>query len=171
MGEERRRLSVVVNSSILIRYLAKEGYIRNFINSHIDDLILITPDYALYEIEEFLRDYEYRLMEKGVSRRVLEIALYMLMENVIVLPKFFYRDMVHKAYTIANKFDPKDTPFIALALKLNIPIWSIDRGLIVYGLVSGRYSVVDTYGLELLINGLDYSVVREELFRRYVKKS
>jgi predicted nucleic acid-binding protein len=34
--------------------------------------------------------------------------------------------------------DVKDTPFIALALKLNIPIWAEDKKMIEFGLKTGK---------------------------------
>ena len=52
-----------------------------------------------------------------------------LLEYIIVVDESRYIDKIKKAYEICKKFDEKDTPFIALALKLGIPIWSNDKDL------------------------------------------
>ncbi len=41
----------------------------------------------------------------------------------------FYEDKLRDAYAVAREFVPKDTPFIALALKLNVPIWTEDKDI------------------------------------------
>ena len=64
------------------------------------------------------------------------------------------------AKKIADEFDPDDFPFIALALKLNAPIWTNDKNLIVYGLKSGAYLAVDTKVVEKLIRGKSLEEIR-----------
>ncbi|HIH22695.1 TPA: hypothetical protein HA238_03135 [Candidatus Micrarchaeota archaeon] len=44
-----------------------------------------------------------------------------------MIPKDEYQEMMAFAEKITP--DPKDVPYIALALKLKIPIWSNDRDL------------------------------------------
>jgi predicted nucleic acid-binding protein len=40
------------------------------------------------------------------------------------------KSLLQIAKEIASKFDIDDYPLIALALKLNIPIWTNDKGMI-----------------------------------------
>jgi len=44
-----------------------------------------------------------------------------------IIPLEIYYDSLQEALDIAKHFDEKDAPFIALALKLNLPIWTEDR--------------------------------------------
>lgn len=60
---------------------------------------------------------------------------------------------MYEAHNICSNFDPKDTPFIALALKLNIHIWTNDKEMIRHGLKSGRYLALDTQAVENLLKG------------------
>ena len=70
---------------------------------------------------------------------------------------------------VADDFDPDDFPFIALALKLNAPIWTNDKKLIVHGLKSGAYLAMDTHAVEKLIQGKSLEEIRQELNERYLR--
>ncbi len=58
---------------------------------------------------------------------------------------------VHTPYYTMEEFDIDDWPFIALALKLNIPIWTNDKSMIIYGSKSGKYLALDTQAVEDLL--------------------
>jgi len=69
-----------------------------------------------------------------VDVEILELALCTLVGKLIVVPSYVYTDKITEAYEIAGGFDEKDTPFIALALKFGIPVWTRDKGMILHGL-------------------------------------
>ena len=75
------------------------------------------------------------------------------------------------AKKIASEFDIDDFPFIALALKLNVPIWTNDKKLIVHGLKSGIYLAMDTQAVEKLIQGKSLEEVKQELIKKYLSES
>ena len=77
-----------------------------------------------------------------------------------------YADKLRDAYEIAKDFDEDDTPFIALALKLGIPIWTNDKKMIIHGLKSGKYLALDTKAVEDLIVGESLERVKEDLRKR-----
>jgi len=87
-----------------------------------------------------------------------------------VIPSEIYEDKVPEAYNIAKQFDEKDTPFIALALKLNIPIWTNDRKIIEYGIKSGKYLALDSESLEDLLEGISIDEIRQKLEKKYQLK-
>ena len=58
MERKEKRVSVIVDSNILISYLAKDVRIRKFINENIHKLCLIVLDYTLEEINNFLEENE-----------------------------------------------------------------------------------------------------------------
>lgn len=43
------------------------------------------------------------------------------------MPSNFYSDKFKEAFDVMKNIDEKDTPFLALALKLEYPIWSNDK--------------------------------------------
>lgn len=55
------------------------------------------------------------------------------------------------AKSVAKDFD--DYPFIALAMKLGIPIWTNDKQMIIYGLKMRKYIALDTKAVEELVRG------------------
>ncbi len=122
---------------------------------------LILPEEGLAELHEHAKKL------KDLSSE-FENALMLLFTRIHVIPKEFYEDKIQEAYEIAKDFDPKDTPFIALALKLNIPIWTNDKAMIVYGLKSGKYLALDTNAIEDLIKGKSLEEVREGLKRKFL---
>ncbi|RLI70084.1 hypothetical protein DRO97_11195 [Archaeoglobales archaeon] len=62
-----------------------------------------------------------------------------------IIPHEFYRDKIKEANQICKQFDEKDTPFVALALKLNIPIWTNDKKLLVS---SKEYKAISSKDLQ-----------------------
>ena len=85
---------------------------------------------------------------------------------VHVVPRELYEDKLRDAYTIARTFDPKDTPFIALSLKLNVPIWTEDKDVIKYGIQTRRYIALDTIAVEKLLSGKSLENVLQDLASR-----
>jgi len=125
-----------------------------------EKLNLILPEEGLAELHEHAKKLKDLSLE-------FENALILLFTRIHVIPKEFYEDKLQEAYEIAKEFDPEDTPFIALALKLNIPIWTNDRDLIVYGLKTNEYLALDTQAVEDLIKGKNLEEVKEGLKGRY----
>ena len=64
-----------------------------------------------------------------LTRNEVLFFLNSLLGYIIVVDEDIYMDRVLEAYEICKSFDEKDTPFIALALKLGAPIWSNDKDL------------------------------------------
>jgi len=85
---------------------------------------------------------------------------------VQVIPLEFYSDKIQEAYKIAAKFDEKDTPFIALALKLNLPIWTGDKKMLSASIRDGKFTAIDSTALEALLNGSSLEEVIEEMKNR-----
>ena len=148
--------------------MAKSGKVRRFINENINKLKLIVPNYAIEEVNKFLKENEEYLARKGSPKNLLEMVLFRLATYLIVLPEYFYKDVVKLAKEIAKNFDEKDIPFIALALKFNIPIWSGDKDMIIYGLKTNKYLAIDTKALKDLLEGKPLEEIKEDLKKRYL---
>lgn len=165
-GEGEERIRLIMNSSILISYLVRRSYTRRLIHDIMDRLELVVPDYALLEVTEFINRNRKKLQVRGVSPEALEVALYILAGRLIIVPRHIYIDMVPEAHRIASEFDEKDTPFIALALKLNIPIWTRDKELILHALKTRKYIALDTKAVEDLLAGKSLKEALESLEER-----
>ncbi len=91
------------------------------------------------KLRKFAKEFEYRTL--------------LAFSFVRIIPLEFYSDKIKEAYEIASKFDEKDTPFIALALKLNIPIWTGDKKMLLASLSDKKFIALDTVALESLLSG------------------
>jgi len=154
-------LKIVIDTNILFRIFKKGSPIR-VLSKY---LTLYTPAYALFELYE----KQDRVIKKLKINESDFSKIFFLLRHIIdFVPETDYTDKIQEAYEIAKNFDPKDTPFIALALKLNIPIWTNDKAMIIHGLKTGKYLALDTSAIEDLIKGRNLNEIREDLKRRYL---
>ncbi|WP_456327380.1 PIN domain-containing protein [Archaeoglobus sp.] len=166
MEKRSEKLLLVVDSSILFSYFMLSKKIRRIIQK--TPIILYTPDWAIHELNKyFYGKIAKKVLEKGVSKEELEFIVLDLMERIIIVPKAIYQDKFKDAFEIAKQFDLKDAPFIALALKLSIPIWTNDKKLIEFGIKTGRYLALDTKAVEDLLNGKSLNEIIDNLKDRY----
>ena len=106
---------IVIDTNILFRLFKKNGPVRELSKY----LTLYAPAHALFELYE----KQNRIIEKLKINESDFFKIFFSLRHVIeFVPETDYIDKLQEAYEIAKNFDPKDTPFIALALKLNIPI-------------------------------------------------
>jgi len=96
----------------------------------------------------------------------LRLAFSTLLEKLTIAPKHMYMGKIVEAYELAKEFDEKDTPFIALALKLNIPIWTRDKDMIKYALQTRKFVALDTKAVEDLLLGKSLKQILKELTTR-----
>lgn len=88
---------------------------------------LYAPDYVFKEIEK----YEERLIKKTkLSKKDLNQFLLKLFKGITVLPSVMIdKESKEKALELCRDIDEKDTPYIALALELGIPVITNDKKL------------------------------------------
>jgi predicted nucleic acid-binding protein len=116
-------------------------------------------------------------IEKKCRRIGLKTEFFNYILEELILPRLniveesSYANKISEAYAISKEFDEKDTPFIALALKLKTPIWTNDKSMIEHGTKSQAYLAVDTETLievlrgELKLN--DWITIRKKLKAKY----
>jgi predicted nucleic acid-binding protein len=87
-----------------------------------DALLVVTTEATLAETKERLPILaaKYRLTRPAVSAQLAALP-------VDVVPESRYRSHLAEAHRYLGARDPSDVPLAALALKLEIPIWSNDR--------------------------------------------
>ena len=129
-------MDLVIDSNILFAALLKESGTSDILFRH----KLYAPEFIFEEFRKY-RDYL-----KGKTKRNEENfnELFDLFERkVILIPKEEIEPFIKKAEKISP--DPKDFPYLALALKLRCRLWSNDRDL------KEKQNTVQVYSTEELI--------------------
>lgn len=115
-------MDLVVDANIIFAALIKKSFTAELLCR--EDFHLYAPEFLL---EEFL-DYKELLKEKTErTEEEFEILLSVIKRRII----FFQKDEIMVWIEKSKKFSPdmKDITYIALALMLNIPLWSNDKAL------------------------------------------
>ena len=115
-------MKLVIDANILFSALIKDSFTVDIIVR--DDIELFAPEFLF---DEFLQHKEDILRK---ARKTTE-ELHRLLNSIKELIKIILEDDVDDIMDEAERIspDPKDIPYIALALKLEIPIWSNDKKL------------------------------------------
>jgi len=159
-GVQEEGVTLVLDSNALFTIIIAGSRSKAYRIIEKYELNLFMPEEALIEFHrhaEKLRRYAIKDFE---TKAMLAFTL------VHVVPRELYEDKLRDAYTIAERFDPKDTAFIALALKLNVPIWTEDKNIIKYGIQTQRYIALDTIAVEKLLSGKSLENVLQDLALR-----
>ena len=146
MEREKERLRIVIDTNILIGALVRDTSFKARLLKN-KRVLFFFPDYGLVEIEKF-REYICSKREKDTTAPSFDYAIKFLLESVTVVPRQLYQDQIPRAYILMEKIDPKDSPFLALALHLECPLWSDDTHL-------KRQSLVPCYSTQEFSGLLD----------------
>jgi len=161
---EGSNLAFIVDSNIIFSIVVagRRAWAYRIIAEH-QDLELFSPEEVLIEFREHTKKLKRSARVEFWNKVLLAFSL------IRIVPKVLYEDVLHEAYSIARTFDAKDTPFIALSLKLDLPIWTEDRGLLRASFKSGKYVALDTEAIERLLEGEPLETIREKLYRKLFK--
>ena len=115
-------MDLVIDANILFAALIRDN-VTSGLMIH-DDLHLYAPEFILEEFE----DYRKLIKEKtSRSDEEFETAVSIFQRRIKLIPHDEIKPFLSRAKKISP--DSKDIPYIALALKLNIAIWSNDKAL------------------------------------------
>lgn len=115
-------MDLVVDANILFAALIKDS-ITSELMLH-EDMHLFAPEYLIEEFEK----YEELIKQKtNRSEDEFKIAFDVFERRIVLVPHEEIKPFIKKAKAISP--DPKDVPYVALALKLHIAIWSNDNNL------------------------------------------
>jgi predicted nucleic acid-binding protein len=117
-------LEVVLDSNILFSALisGKDLYLDLF-----RSLKVYVPDFVFLEIEK----YQERIIQKTRLKNEFTSFARQLFSEITVIPKLAISPQsFEQALTLCEEVDPKDTPFVALSIELNLPLWTNDKPLI-----------------------------------------
>lgn len=110
-------MKLIVDTNILYSFFWKKSFTRKLLMK--PNLELFSPEFALEEINLHKIDIlnKTKISEKEFEQLKKELAI-----SVEFIPIEEYKEFLKKALEISP--DSNDVDFFALALKLNIPIWS-----------------------------------------------
>jgi len=115
-------MQLIIDANVLFSALIKDSLTAELMFS--ETLELYAPDLF---IEEFMK-YEELILEKTHRSKEKYIEILHCLKDIIkTVPKEEFSAHLGEAEQLSP--DEKDVPYIALALKLNVPIWSNDKKL------------------------------------------
>lgn len=114
--------SVAADSNVLLSAIARRAAWRVFENA--PDLLVVTTEVVLSEVHEYLPEFAERY---GFEVDTLHEAAELL--PVERYSESDYITHIAEATKYLGHRDPDDVHLAALALKLNVPVWSNDRDL------------------------------------------
>ncbi|MFH0955065.1 MAG: PIN domain-containing protein [Candidatus Micrarchaeota archaeon] len=113
-------MQVVVDSNVLISAILRSGETRRLLISRRFDFFC--PDFARTEVEK----HRIELIRKAkLSEQDFALVVDLVFRCVITIPFEEYVSFKPLALT-AGQPDESDWPFLALALKMNCPVWTND---------------------------------------------
>ena len=117
-------MKVVMDSNILFSALmsGKELYVDIF-----RVLQIYVPDFIFKEIAK----YEHRIIEKANLKNEFTFFVRELFYEITVIPKLaISKESNQRALSLCADIDAKDSPYLALSIELNVPLWTNDKKLI-----------------------------------------
>ncbi|PIU22880.1 MAG: hypothetical protein COT13_06040 [Chloroflexi bacterium CG08_land_8_20_14_0_20_45_12] len=140
-------MEVVVNTSIIISALLKEGLTRK--------MIFFSP-FELYSLPYAREEIEKHRTELITKSKLDENAYQYLLDSIFSKLRIVEADALKpyesKAVEVMKDIDIGDSPFIALALYLDCPIWSNDGHF-------KHQNIIKTYTTEELLRLLQKEAV------------
>lgn len=113
-------MELVVDSSIVFCGLIGTGVTKD---------IIFLEDVNLFSVEHFFeefKEHKQRILSlSGLSSDGFDILFDVLMRRIAIIPKDSFEKFLKKANSLVS--DKDDTEYLALAMALNIPIWSNDK--------------------------------------------
>lgn len=118
-------MELIVDANILVASFLKDAKTRELL---VDlRLNLYAPEYLVSETSRKLKKGTPLRKRVHLPDEVLEELVRVLTQRIRMVPYESYKLYLRKALLLAPH--EEDAPYLALALLLNLPIWSNDKGL------------------------------------------
>jgi predicted nucleic acid-binding protein len=114
-------MKFVIDTNILFSAIIRKSITRKVILSDVFDLYV--PEYLFEEIN---KHKDLILRKAKISNRDFIALLTLFQKHTKIVKKEVYLDKTPVAEEVMKGIDITDSPFLALALTLNCPIWSND---------------------------------------------
>lgn len=136
-------MELVVDTNVIFSAILADGKTRELIIT--EELDLSVPQFFFEE----MRNNSEILEEKSeLERNELRLLLELLFDEIQVIPRKAFQNQLPSARTLIGDVDPDDVPFLALALHLDVGIWSDDEHF-------RTQQIVDIWQTQLLIESLE----------------
>ena len=113
---------LVADANILFSFFDAKSKARKLLL--LKDVELFSPRFLLKELVEHKEEIEEKF---GLSEGQFSLELKLIETNVKLVPLKEFEDFVEKVKALSS--DTDDLQYLALALKLNLPLWSNDKEL------------------------------------------
>lgn len=117
-------MQLVLDANIAVAALIRKGQTRAILFSK--EFELFSPDNLS---EEIIRNKEEFKQKSSTTEEEFQKALELEMENIAIIPVEDYSSFKQNALSLCPEGHKDDWPFLALALRLNCPLWSNDSAL------------------------------------------
>lgn len=121
-------MKIVVDTNIIFSGLfSPNGTISDLLLNSSDKFDFYSPTFVLDE----LQNHQQKLLKlTGFTRKELDYLQLMIFKKVDLIDLETIRETTFKkAYELTKDVDEFDTPFVALALELEAPLWTGDKKL------------------------------------------
>jgi len=115
-------MKFVIDTNILFSAMVKKSITRKIILS--DTFELYVPEYLFTEIN---KHKDLILHKAKISGKDFIALLTLFQKHTKIVKREVYQDKTPVAEEVMKGIDITDSPFLALALRLNYPIWSNDE--------------------------------------------
>ena len=113
-------MDLVVDTNELFSFFESDPKVRQLILH--PDIRLFSPDFSMEEVNNLSKKIK---DVSGIKDEEYEFFLGVISGLVEVIPEVEYKGFIGKAKTMMSDVD--DVSFLALALKMRVPIWSDDK--------------------------------------------
>ena len=160
---------IIVDTNIIFSSLIRSRRIQRIITE------LYRKGYTIHTarelIEELKKHKEKILQYTPLPGRLLETIIEELFPKILTLhhTDTIPNQIKEKAKELVRDVDPDDWPFVALAMYLEVPLWTGDKGIIELsvGTRFRHFVAVDTKGVEMLLEGKSLGEIEERMREKY----
>ena len=128
MERGKEKIKIIIDANILFSALIKDASITRELIISDDIFDIYCPKFIFKELEKY-KKFIISKREKNKQLLTYKESIETLLYFINVISTERYDDKIKEAYNIMKDIDEKDTHYVALALKLNCPIWSNDTDL------------------------------------------
>lgn len=114
-------MRLVADTNVVFSALFADGVTRALLLA--DGLSVVVPEYFSSEFANHRDEVRQRT---GLEESDLDLLFALLFEDVTVVPREEFSDAIPVATEALGTVDPDDVPFLALAISLDVGIWTDD---------------------------------------------
>lgn len=123
--KNKQVVSAVIDANILLAALLRDSSTRELLIDRRQRLF--APEHLIMETQRHLLASDRLRKRLHLSEKELTLLFSSLTANITVITQREYTQYLKKAAKLAPHAE--DAPYLALALHLNVPLWSNDKGM------------------------------------------